>query len=90
MPQQIKYIGPTQTFQAAALYPNDLTMREIEVKEGESYLIDFVPDGQQVIINGQSIITPDSSIWVVFVNEQCRIPYSPECIENHWKLTPDG
>ena len=84
MPQMMKYIGPTHMFKAAGLDQQDLAVRDFEVQEGQSYLVDLVPDGQRIVINGQNILTPGASIWVVFINERCKIPYAPELLSNHW------
>lgn len=85
MSQKIKYIGPTQTFTAASLNTQEFSFKSIDVKKDELYDIDIVSDGQVVMINGQQFLTPDSTIWIIFEKEECRVPYNPELVGNHWE-----
>lgn len=82
---QIKYIGPTQVFQAASLNEQDTSLSNIEVKTDTLYNIDLIADSQ-VIINGEQFIPPDGTVWVIFIDKSCRVPYSPECLSKHWEL----
>lgn len=82
----VKYIGPTQTFKAVSLNPQNINdWPEIAVEENQEYDIDIQYEGPQIIINGQQTLHPDGTLWVVFQG-QGRIPYSKECIKRQWEV----
>lgn len=86
MSYRLEYIGPTQTLQAASLDPLDLTLIDIEVETGKQYIVELQQDGPITIINGQTIVDPDTTFWIIFPSLGGRIPYSPEAILKYWKL----
>ena len=61
---RVKYIGPTQTFKAAALEsPNVDNFIDISVETGQFYDINIIPDQSAPVmfINGQQVIHPDTA-----------------------------
>ena len=74
-----RYIGHTHT------YTCPITNENIELIEGQSYLIDIRVDGPRVVINGQPIIMSDSTYWLIFDNGRIQIPYSPEALPKQWQ-----
>ena len=86
MSYRLEYIGPTQTFKAASLNPTDLTLIDIEVETGKQYIVELQQDGPITIINGQTIIDPNTTFWIIFPSLGGRIPYSPEAILKQWKI----
>ena len=86
MSYRLEYIGETQTIKAAALHPQDLNLIDIELKNGEQYLVGLQQDGPITVYNGQTIIDPNTTIWIVFPSFGGRIPYSPEAILKQWRL----
>ena len=73
------YIGHTYT------YTCPITNESIELVEGESYLIDIRVDGPRIVVNGQPIISPDSTYWLMFDGGRVQIPYSPEALPKQWQ-----
>lgn len=67
-----KYIGPEYEIQGLLL------------KKNKEYNIEIEHSGPQMIINGQPIITPDSSLIVHIDN--VSIPYAPNLMNSHWQL----
>lgn len=86
MSYRLEYIGPTQTFKAAALDPRDLTLVDILVENGKQYIVELQQDGPITIFNGNVTIDPNTTIWIIFPSLGGRIPYSPEAILNQWRL----
>ena len=73
------YTGPTHT------YVCPIVNESIELIEGQSYLIDVRIDGPRIIVNGQPIISPDSTYWLIFDGGRVQIPYSPEALPKQWQ-----
>ena len=86
MSYRLEYTGPTQTFKAAALHPQDLSFVNIEVENGKQYIVELQQDGPVTVYNGNVIIDPNTTMWVIFPSLGGRIPYSPEAILNQWRL----
>ena len=87
MSYKLQYIGPTQTIKASSLRdPNDSI--NIDLKKDEQYTVELQNDGPITIINNQNqtIIPPDSTIWIIFPFSGGCIPYSPEAILKQWKM----
>lgn len=81
----ITYIGPTQTMKCVSTDPQNVnTQINVELVHGEQYDIDIQQDGPQYIVNGQPMVHPDSTFWVVFSNG--RAPYNQECLTKHWEV----
>jgi uncharacterized protein YlzI (FlbEa/FlbD family) len=76
----MKYIGESTEWHN--LSP-DVT---IELKNGEDYDVQLQQEGPQMIVNGQMVIHPDTTIWAVFNGrEQIRIPYAANLVNNFWR-----
>lgn len=58
---------------------------QMELKNNQDYNVQFQQEGPQMIINGQPVITPDTTIWAVFQNG-CKIPYAGNLIQNFWRI----
>lgn len=86
MSYRLEYIGPIQTLKAASLNPADLTLIDIKVKTGKQYIVELQQDGPITIINGQTVIDPNTTIWIIFPDKYGRIPYSPEAILHQWRM----
>ena len=86
MSYRLEYIGPTQTFKAAALSPQDLTFIDITVENGKQYIVELQQDGPVTIFNGNMVVDPNTTMWVIFPSLGGRIPYSPEAILKQWRL----
>lgn len=86
MSYHLKYIGPTQTFQAPSLNLSALTLTDVHIEHGQQFVAELRQDGPMTIINGQYLIDPNTTMWVVLPSLECQIPYSPEAILNHWKI----
>ncbi len=86
MSYRLEYIGPTQTFKAAALDPQDLNLIDLPLENGKQYIVEIQQDGPVTVINGQYLIDPNTTIWIIFLDKQCRIPYSPEAILKQWRI----
>lgn len=86
MSYRLEYIGPTQTLQAAALNPRDLSFVDIEVENGKQYIVELQQDGPIQIFNNNFIVDPNTTMWIIFPSLGGRIPYSPEAILKQWRL----
>ncbi len=86
MSYRLEYIGPTQTFKAAALNPQDLNLIDIKIENGKQYIVELQQDGAVTVYNGNVMMDPNTTIWVIFPSLGGRIPYSPEAILNQWRL----
>lgn len=86
MSYRLEYIGPTQTFKAAALDPMDLNLIDISVENGKQYIVELQQDGPVTMINGNLLIDPNTTIWIIFPSFGGRIPYSPEAILKQWRI----
>ena len=86
MSYRLEYIGPTQTFQASSLNPSILNLIDVHIEQGQQFVAELRQDGPMTIINGQYLIDPNTTMWVVLPSLGCQIPYSPEAILNHWKM----
>lgn len=87
MSYQLEYIGDTQTFKAAPLNPSDITnFIDIFIETGKQYIVELQQDGPITVINGQMIIDPNATFWIIFPSFGGRIPYSPEAILKQWKM----
>ena len=88
MSYRLEYIGPTQTFKAAPLNrPNiNESMVDIKIENGKQYLVELQQDGPITIVNGQTIIDPNTTIWIIFPSFGGCIPYSSEAILKQWRL----
>lgn len=86
MSYRLEYMGPTQTFKAATLDPGNLNLVDIFIENGKQYLVELQQDGPVTIINGNMMIDPNTTIWIIFPSLGGRIPYSPEAILKHWKM----
>lgn len=86
MSYRLQYIGEKQTIKAATLDPRDIeNWVDIELEQNKQYLIELQQDGPITIINGVTVIDPNTTIWVIFPDKYGRIPYSPEAILNQWR-----
>ena len=86
MSYRLEYIGPTQTFKAASLNPTDLTLIDIPVENGKQYIVELQQDGPVTMINGNLLIDPNTTMWIIFPSFGGRIPYSPEAILKQWRI----
>ena len=86
MSYRLQYIGETQTIQAAALHPQDLSLIDIYLEHDKQYIVELQQDGPITIINGTTIMDPNTTIWIIFSDLGGRIPYSPEAILHQWRL----
>ena len=86
MSYRLEYIGPTQTFQAPSLNPGVLNLIDVHLEHGQQFIVELRQDGPMTIINGQYLIDPNTTMWVILPSLGCQIPYSPEAILNHWKI----
>ena len=88
MSYRLQYIGPTQTFKAAPFHWANVNepMVDIKLENGKQYLAELQQDGPMTIINGQYLIDPNTTIWIIFPSFGGCIPYSPEAILNQWRL----
>lgn len=86
MSYRLQYIGDTQTIKAASLHPQDLTLIDINLNNGQQYIVELQQDGPITMLNGQLIIDPNTTIWIIFPSLGGRIPYSPEAILKQWRL----
>ena len=86
MSYRLEYIGPTQTFKAAALDPRDLNLIDISVENGKQYIVEMQQDGPVTIFNGDVMIDPNTTMWIIFPSLGGRIPYSPEAILKQWRM----
>lgn len=67
------------------VWNNLLPNTQIVLKHGEDYNVQFQQDGPQVIMNGQPIITPQTTIWAVFPDGS-KIPYAGNLVKNFWSI----
>lgn len=74
-----KYIGEDEEWH------NLLPSKTIELKNSQLYDVDFQIEGPQMIVNGQPVIAPDSTIWCVFP-DGVKIPYAANLLENFWEV----
>lgn len=86
MSYRLEYIGPTKTFKAAALDPRDLHLIDIFIEHGKQYIVEMQQDGPVTVFNGNVMIDPNTTIWIIFPSLGGRIPYSPEAILKQWKM----
>lgn len=86
MSYRLEYIGPTQTFKAAAFNAQDLSLKDILLENGQQYIVELQQEGPITMINGNLIMDPNTTIWVTFLDKYCRIPYSPEAILKQWRI----
>ena len=87
MSYKLEYIGPTQTIKAAALYsrnPNDFI--DIKLEKDKQYIVELENDGPVMVANGQTLIPPESTIWMIFPSFSGGIAYSPEAILRQWRI----
>lgn len=75
---KVKYIGQKEE------YTDILTKEDIVLSPGEYYDIDISLDGPQMIVNGQQMIHPDSTVWI-HVGDKISIPYAPSLVSNFWE-----
>lgn len=74
----MEYIGPNEHWN------NLVPAMEIDLITGQQYPVELMYDGPQVIINGQTVIDPNCTVWVCFDNG-IRIPYAPNVVSNFWR-----
>lgn len=86
MSYRLEYMGPTQTFKAAALDPGNLNLIDISVENGKQYIVEIQQDGPITVFNGNIIVDPNTTMWVIFPSLGGRIPYSPEAILKQWRM----
>ena len=86
MSYRLTYLGPTQTFKAAALHPQDLSLVDISLEQNQIYTVEVQQDGPTQIFNGTLVLDPNTTLWIIFHSLGGRIPYSPEAVLNHWRL----
>lgn len=86
MSYRLEYIGPTQTFKAAVLNAQDLSLIDILLENSKQYIVELQQDGPVTIFNGNILIDPNTTMWIIFLDKQCRIPYSSEAILNQWRM----
>ncbi len=88
MSYRLEYMGPTQTFKAAPYNKANIneSMIDIKLEEGMQYLVELQQDGPVTIINGQYLIDPNTTIWIIFPSFGGCIPYSPEAILKQWRM----
>lgn len=86
MSYRLQYIGPTQTFKAVPFNQTDMSFIDIKIEKNKQYIVELQQDGSTMILNGQLIMPPDATIWIIFPSFGGRIPYSPEAILNQWRL----
>ena len=88
MSYRLEYIGPTQIFKAAPYNKTNIneSMVDIKLEEGVQYLVELQQDGPVTIINGQYLIDPNTTIWIIFPSFGGCIPYSPEAILKQWRV----
>jgi len=88
MSYRLEYIGPTQTFKAAPINIPSIDESKVDIKleNGKQYLVELQQDGPVTIINGQHLIDPNTTIWIILPSLGGCIPYSPEAILNQWRM----
>ena len=87
MSYRLQYIGETQIMKAATLDPRDIdNWVDIELEQNKQYLVELQQDGPVQIFNGQLIVDPNTTIWIIFPDKYGRIPYSPEAILHQWRI----
>lgn len=76
-----KYIAET------LVHTNQVTGQSIELVQNQEYDINIRHDGPQMIINGQPVIHPDSTVWVILQGDegQIQLPYAPSCLSRQWE-----
>lgn len=86
MSYTLEYIGPTQVFKAVSLHPEDSFFIDIPLNNGQQYAVELQQDGPVIVFNGERLINPNATIWVVFNFLGGKIAYSTEAIFNHWRM----
>lgn len=74
-----KYIGPTCD------YTDVMTGRTLHLETNESYSLDIRQDGPVMMVNGQRIVHPDTTIWLMFEDGAIQMPYSIEALPKQWE-----
>lgn len=74
----MKYIGENTTWH------NLIPQQDQELVKDTVYNVEVKYDGPQVIINGQQVLDPNGTVWVIFDNG-CSIPYAPNLLSKFWE-----
>lgn len=72
------YIGPEQD------YTDLLSGETVHLTPNQQYEIDIKQEGPTVIVNGQPVMHPDTTIWIILNNGAIQIPYSMEALPRQW------
>lgn len=79
MSMEVQYIGED------TVWHNLLPEIDIELKKDSYYNVEVSIDGPQMFVNGQQIITPESTVIISFA-DNVWIPYAPDLVSNFWRL----
>lgn len=74
-----KYIGPVCD------YTDTMTGRTLHLETNESYSLDIRQDGPVMVVNGQRVVHPDATIWLMFEDGAIQMPYSIEALPKQWE-----
>lgn len=78
MPALSSYIGPERD------YTDLLSGETIHLTPNQQYEIDIKQEGPTVIVNGQPVMHPDTTIWIILKDGAIQIPYSMEALPRQW------
>lgn len=80
---KLEFIGSPQ-----CLHPVDASGNrfDLETTTGQIHIVDLRAEGPVMIVNGQTIMDDNTTIWITFPSIGGRIPYSPIAIFNHWRM----
>lgn len=78
-----KYIGED------CVYADPVAAQSIMLENGQVYDIETEYEGPQLLVNGQMLIHPDATIWVVFSDKNIRMPYAPDLVDTQWTVVED-
>lgn len=79
MPASSKYIGPTKD------YTDAISGKTIHLEQNKTYSLDIRQDGPVMVVNGQRVVHPDATIWLMFENGTIQMPYSIEALPKQWE-----
>lgn len=73
----MKYLGKELT------YKDPCSGASVTLVPNKEYDVSFEYQGPQVIINGQPVYDPNSTVWAHV--ESVAIPYAPHVLSNFWE-----
>ena len=78
-----KYIGED------CVYADPVAAQSIMLEHDKVYNIEVEHEGPQCFVNGQAIIHPDATLWVIFPDKNIRMPYAPDLVDTQWTVVED-